>query len=90
MKFIKITVFILMLSVTFAYADDNMTISSDNSTNKTSKSSKKIPAKLVPDRKINDKNQFMRDFGFPAREELKNMYAHKNRDVLGSAGHALD
>ncbi len=26
----------------------------------------------------------------PAREELKNMYAHKNRDVLGSAGHALD
>ena len=26
----------------------------------------------------------------PARDELKNMYAHKNRDVLGSAGHALD
>ena len=24
MKFIKITVFILMLSVTFAYADDNL------------------------------------------------------------------
>lgn len=81
MKFIKITVFILMLSVTFAYADDNMTISSDNSTNKTSKSPKKIPAKLVPDRKINDKNQFMRDFGFPAREELKfniNMNAKDN------------
>lgn len=26
----------------------------------------------------------------PARDELKKMYAHKNRDVLGSAGHALD
>lgn len=25
----------------------------------------------------------------PAREELKNMYARKNREVLGSAGHAL-
>ncbi|MBO8436447.1 MAG: class II fructose-1,6-bisphosphate aldolase [Spirochaetes bacterium] len=26
----------------------------------------------------------------PAREELKKMYMHKNIDVLGSAGHALD
>ncbi len=26
----------------------------------------------------------------PAREELKKMYMHKNVDVLGSAGHALD
>lgn len=26
----------------------------------------------------------------PAREELKKMYMHKNTDVLGSAGHALD
>lgn len=26
----------------------------------------------------------------PAREALKQMYMHKNRDVLGSAGHALD
>jgi len=26
----------------------------------------------------------------PARDELKQMYMHKNKDVLGSAGHALD
>ena len=26
----------------------------------------------------------------PAREELKKMYMHKNTEVLGSAGHALD
>ena len=26
----------------------------------------------------------------PAREALKKMYMHKNIDVLGSAGHALD
>ena len=26
----------------------------------------------------------------PAREELKKMYMHKNIDVLGCAGHALD
>ena len=26
----------------------------------------------------------------PAREALKQMYMHKNIDVLGSAGHALD
>jgi len=26
----------------------------------------------------------------PARDELKKMYMHKNIDVLGSAGHALD
>ncbi|QTQ13550.1 class II fructose-1,6-bisphosphate aldolase [Treponema parvum] len=26
----------------------------------------------------------------PARDELKNMYAEKNKNVLGSAGHALD
>lgn len=26
----------------------------------------------------------------PAREALKEMYMHKNKDVLGSAGHALD
>lgn len=31
-----------------------------------------------------------REYLSPAREELKKMYAHKNRDVLGSAGHALD
>jgi fructose-bisphosphate aldolase class II len=24
----------------------------------------------------------------PARDELKQMYEHKNREVLGSAGHA--
>lgn len=71
MKFIRFVAFILMFSVTCAYADDNMTVSNDNTTNKSNKSSNKIPAKLVPDRKINDKNQFMKDFGFPAREELK-------------------
>ena len=32
---------------------------------------KSIPSKIVPDRKINDKNTFMGDFGFPPREELK-------------------
>ena len=26
----------------------------------------------------------------PARDELKKLYMHKNIDVLGSAGHALD
>lgn len=31
-----------------------------------------------------------REYLGPAREELKKMYMHKNRDVLGSAGHALD
>lgn len=54
---------------------DNITagsgIDSDNNTDNSSKSKSKIPPKLVPDRKINDKNQFMKDFGFPAREELK-------------------
>ena len=29
-------------------------------------------------------------FDIKAREELKKMYMHKNIDVLGSAGHALD
>ena len=31
-----------------------------------------------------------REYLGPAREELKKMYMHKNIDVLGSAGHALD
>ncbi len=31
-----------------------------------------------------------RKFLGPARDELKKMYMHKNIDVLGSAGHALD
>ena len=31
-----------------------------------------------------------REYLAPAREELKKMYMHKNKDVLGSAGHALD
>ncbi len=46
-----------------AYADDNESMSKN--------SDKSIPPKLVPDRKINDKNTFMGDFGFPAREDLK-------------------
>lgn len=75
MKLIRFTVFILLFSYVFAYAEDNITVSgsieSDNNTNKSSQSGKKIPPKLVPDRKINDKNQFMKDFGFPVKEELK-------------------
>ena len=31
-----------------------------------------------------------REYLGPARDELKKMYMHKNIDVLGSAGHALD
>ena len=31
-----------------------------------------------------------REYLGPAREELKKMYMHKNIEVLGSAGHALD
>lgn len=31
-----------------------------------------------------------REYLGPAREELKKMYMHKNKDVLGSAGHAMD
>ena len=31
-----------------------------------------------------------RQYLTPAREELKKMYIHKCKDVLGSAGHALD
>ena len=31
-----------------------------------------------------------RQYLAPARDELKKMYMHKNIEVLGSAGHALD
>ena len=44
-----------------AYADDNESV----------KKNKPIPQKIVPDRKINDKNTFMGDFGFPTKEEIK-------------------
>lgn len=44
-----------------AYADDNESVEKN----------KPIPQKIVPDRKINDKNTFMGDFGFPTKEEIK-------------------
>lgn len=76
MKLLKFFVFVFILSYTFVYAEDNETAlkNIDNesvSDNETAKKSKQIKPKLVPDRKINDKNQFMTNFGFPAREELK-------------------
>lgn len=48
-------------------AADNVT--DDNETITIQKT--KIKPKLVPDRLINDKNTFMKDFGFPSREEFK-------------------
>ena len=77
MKIFRVIFFICILWAGSVYAEDNVTesniIASDNvSDNITSKKKPvKIPEKLVPDRKINDKNQFMQEFGFPSREELK-------------------
>lgn len=83
MRIILSFVTLLMLAVC-VYADDNVTaftdedvfdnVTTDNVTtdNKTSNPLKlKIKPKLVPDRLINDKNTFMKDFGFPEREEFK-------------------
>lgn len=84
MRIILSFVAFFMLAV-YVYADDNGNLSenissadnaaSDNvaSDNVTSDNATKlkIKQKLVPDRLINDKNTFMRDFGFPSREEFK-------------------
>lgn len=76
MRFILSFVILLCLGIC-AYADnndaistdnitrDNLSISDDNITKTT------IKPKLVPDRFINDKNTFMKEFGFPGREEFK-------------------
>lgn len=83
MRIILSFVTLLMLAV-YVYADDNTTVSTDEAvfdnvtTDNVTKGKKtsnplklKIKPKLVPDRLINDKNSFMKDFGFPEREEFK-------------------
>lgn len=83
MRIILSFVTLLMLAV-YVYAEDNTTISMDKkvvdnvTTDNVTKDKKtsnplklKIKPKLVPDRLINDKNSFMKDFGFPEREEFK-------------------
>ena len=83
MRLLLSFVTLLMLAVNI-YADDNMTAFDeavyDNVTNDTEKSKTNIKPKLVPDRLINDKNTFMKDFGFPAREEFK---INQNLDAAG-------
>ncbi len=72
----------LFMFVVCVYAEDSVNlpenkiaadnVTTDNSTKTADKKTKsKIKQKLVPDRLINDKNTFMRDFGFPSREEFK-------------------
>lgn len=73
MRVIVLIIFSFLLVFSKTFANDNSSVNKienqDNNSKKTS--NKSIPPKLVPDRKINDRNLFMGDFGFPTKQELK-------------------
>ncbi len=81
LKIYVLAFIITILSSMYVYADnsplqsdnslnvDNTTTDNNTTDNDTFKLN--IKPKLVPDRLINDKNSFMKDFGFPTREEFK-------------------